>query len=452
MIRLIEYKPMLFNSTIQIGVTGFARSGKSVFIGSLAQALRTHDASASHVHALNGFTPFDRGDLLSTCINETRHPEIPHFPFKQFRDRLTGQRSRWPQPTEGISHLIVDLRYQKQSYGWAFERTLQIDLIDYPGEWLIDLAMLSQDYESWSKDMLRRAGLPPREQWSQQYRKRLETLKDNSDPNETAEALAEEWRAYLQQAANHGLVYNQPGRQLRPDKLLHAPVLNLIPLPDSMKGGKLYGLQEKRFSEYRNRVIKPFYNNVFSNMDRQIVLMDLLKTLDNGQAALHELQEALKQILQTFRYSRGSIFDWLTGHRTTHLLFAATKADHVVRTDRRILQKLMNDMIQSLDENNQLQHNVKHCHCEVIAAIRATQDRMTTTDPTREVLHGKVSGQEESRTYDTGRLPRSILQNGNSPFQYIHFDPPDLNQSRHHCFPAINLGKTLDFLLKENFE
>ncbi len=31
--------------------------------------------------------------------------------------------------------------------------TLYLEIVDYPGEWLLDLPMLAQDYLSWSRQM-----------------------------------------------------------------------------------------------------------------------------------------------------------------------------------------------------------------------------------------------------------------------------------------------------------
>ncbi len=38
-------------------------------------------------------------------------------------------------------------------------RRLNLDIVDYPGEWLLDLALLDQSYAAWSRDALERARL-----------------------------------------------------------------------------------------------------------------------------------------------------------------------------------------------------------------------------------------------------------------------------------------------------
>jgi predicted YcjX-like family ATPase len=47
--------------------------------------------------------------------------------------------------------------------------TLYLEIVDYPGEWLLDLPMLAQDYLSWSRQM---TGLLQghRAEWSAKWR------------------------------------------------------------------------------------------------------------------------------------------------------------------------------------------------------------------------------------------------------------------------------------------
>ncbi|PJA31943.1 MAG: hypothetical protein CO187_06640, partial [Zetaproteobacteria bacterium CG_4_9_14_3_um_filter_53_7] len=109
--------------------------------------------------------------------------------------------------------------------------------------------------------------------------------------------LSETWADYLQKAAAHGLVRNQPGRHLRPDALRHSPVLRLAPLSEQLRSSKLGKGMAKRFEEYKKKVIKPFYSDHFKHIDRQIVLLDVLLALQQGEPAFNELTDALKHSL-----------------------------------------------------------------------------------------------------------------------------------------------------------
>ncbi|HHQ69236.1 MAG TPA: hypothetical protein ENM98_02865, partial [Halothiobacillaceae bacterium] len=230
----------LATKRVTIGVTGFARSGKTVFIGALAQALLT--ANAWHARRgqgpLAGFGPFERRRLRSARIRDDLHPTLPQFPFRLVRDALISRSAHWPEPTEGISRLVLELDALPES-GWRRwlkqnhigSSRLQIELVDYPGEWLVDLSMLEQSYEQWSRQMLAQSQTPLRNHLSQIYREQLSNLTQAGD-EETVANLAEHWVDYLQRAAAANLPLNQPGRALRPGNLKHSPVLRFAPVPE----------------------------------------------------------------------------------------------------------------------------------------------------------------------------------------------------------------------------
>ncbi len=446
---------MLFtHKKIKLGVTGFSRTGKTVFIGSLVQALLTADCWAGRCGQgpLAQFTPFELGQFQCASIRDDVHADLPQFPFRKVRDCLTGKQAVWPEPTEAISHLVLDIDYHHKGRLWDSDATLQLELIDYPGEWLADLPMLAQNYANWSDTLLQRARKGQRAEWSAAYFAALETMTSHHDDEAYLEQLADLWRAYLQQAAANGLVYNQPGRLLRPGEMLHSPVLRLVPLPKSLRKGKLGQKLKSRFAEYHSKVIKPFYSRYFATIDRQIVLVDVLRTLQLGEDAYTELMDALKLVLKAFRYSKGHFYDWLTRHHTTHVLFAATKADHVTRGDRANLERMLRKMIRQIDDDNQFKSSVKHFEMMEIAALKAVEDRMTVKAPKREILFGRPVNANEAAAYDPGVLPLDVPPDwATLVFQFLQFCPPPMPDAFDEGFPAINLGKALNFLLHEDF-
>lgn len=445
---------MLTGKKIKLGVTGFSRTGKTVFIGSLAQALLTTDSWGRRrgQSPLSQFTPFELGRFNCASIRDDIHSDLPQFPFRKVRDSLTNKKSDWPVPTDGISHLVLDLDYEKKGRFWDREKTIQLELIDYPGEWLVDLPMLQQSYHAWSDDMLARAKKSIRADWSKDYFAEINRIGAEQDDEEVLERLADLWQKYLQLAASNGLVFNQPGRLLQPDAMRHSPVLRLAPLPNVLRHGKLGAKLKSRFDEYKQKVVKPFYKKYFANIDRQIVLVDILQILELGEAAYDELMDALKLVLKSFHYGKGSILDWLTGHNTTHVLFAATKADHVIRGDRANLEKILRRMIRKIYDNNQFKRQVKHHDIMEIASVKASEDRMTVKPPKREILYGKPVHAEQAGAYDPGGLPLDIPPDWETlEFQFLHFHPAPMPNAFDEGFPAINLGKALNFLIGEDF-
>ena len=58
--------------------------------------------------------------------------------------------------TRAISELRLTIEYESAS---AWNRmfsagSLSLDIVDYPGEWLLDLPLLGKDYATWSRDTL----------------------------------------------------------------------------------------------------------------------------------------------------------------------------------------------------------------------------------------------------------------------------------------------------------
>lgn len=450
---------------ISIGVTGFSRAGKTVFIGALAQALLSVETWKGRrgQGPLARFGPFERGRFSSAQIRDDVHGDEPQFPLRKVRDAMCGDNASWPTPTEGLSRLVLDLA-TKQKSRWkrgvseqlGLEAIglghLQLELIDYPGEWLIDLPMLKLDYASWSENLLNRAHQGQRSKLSKDF---FALLAATAPPSKLDEDLAiklsEAWTDYLRQAADIGLVFNQPGRLLRPDRFAHSPLLRLMPLPPSWAESPFYNEMQRRFMLYRKKIIKPFYKKHFARIDRQIVLVDLLQALQWGPEAFDEMTDALADTLKSFVYGKGGLLSWLTGARTSHVLFAATKADHVTRGDRANLETLMQHMLTKLDDYNKLRGGSLNHGVMALASIRATQDRMTDTPPRREILFGRRKGEKQPDQWDPGGLPLDSPPDWqNLHFEFLDFEPLQHRNAAQEGFPALNLGKALDFLIGED--
>lgn len=442
---------------ISIGVTGFSRAGKTVFIGSLVQALLTSDAWSERKGQgpLARFSPVERGQFISAQVKSDLNTDLPQFPFRKVRESLVGISTKWPMATEGISRIVVEVEFSPRKSFIKRPRKMQIELIDFPGEWLIDLPMLDLTYEEWSRNMLVAGGHGARKDWIAGYLAHVETLGIDGEFDEgVAEDLADLWRDYLQVSINNGYVLNQPGRLLRPDALRHSPILRLVPLPDQLAGSGLWVGMEARFKEYKTKVIKPFYKKHFSKIDRQIVLVDLLRAIQLGEPVFDEMAASLGETLQSFNYGKGGPLSWLVGGATSHVLFAATKCDHVTRGDRANIEQTMRRMLAHLDDENHLRASSLKHDVMAISSIKVTEDRKTTTPPVREVLFGLPKGADQANQYDPGGVPLDFPPPwGEVDFEFYEFQPmPELmNDALYEGFHAINLGRALEFLIGDDF-
>ena len=124
-----------------------------------------------------------------------------------------------------------------------------------------------------------------------------------------------------------------PGRFLMPGNLAGSPALTFAPLDVPIDGaapeGSLWAMMVRRYEAYKDVVVRPFFRDHFSRLDRQIVLVDALSAINAGPEALVDLEAALAGILDCFRIGRSTFLSALFRPRIDRILFAATKADHL---------------------------------------------------------------------------------------------------------------------------
>lgn len=105
--------------------------------------------------------------------------------------------------------------------GLSGPRTVHLDIVDYPGEWLLDLGLLDQSYADWSASVLRR--LETRALGAPYVDMARGT--DSTAPLDevVAQTLARTFTAYLHAARADGFSDCTPGRFLLPGDLAGSP-------------------------------------------------------------------------------------------------------------------------------------------------------------------------------------------------------------------------------------
>src|SRR5205085_7793504 len=141
----------LLHPTVRLGVTGLSRAGKTVFITALLHGL------------LRGgrfpvFEPLANGRIAGAKLAPQPDDAVPRFDYEGHVRSVVIER-QWPESTRQISELRVIIDYQ--SMGGAM-RTLTLDIVDYPGEWLLDLPLLSKTYEQWAVETIAQSKSPTR--------------------------------------------------------------------------------------------------------------------------------------------------------------------------------------------------------------------------------------------------------------------------------------------------
>jgi predicted YcjX-like family ATPase len=447
-----------FTPTLRLGVTGLSRAGKTIFITALVHNLLTGGR-------LPGFGPLTEGRFIGGRLAESPDASIPRFAYEQHLEALTGKTPHWPESTRRISQLRIILKFQSQQWwaGWAGPSTLNLDIVDYPGEWLLDLPLLSLGYAEWSAQALARAaeGSAPEAKSFLELIAATDTSKDMHEPD--AERLAASFAAYLRasRADTHALSTLPPGRFLMPGDLEGTPALTFAPLPSPAGGVKrdsLYATLEHRFEAYKDVVVRPFFRDHFARLDRQIVLVDTLRALNAGPTAVADLETALTEILACFRQGDANPFVRLISRRIDRILFAATKADHVHHTSHDRLEAILNRLV------GRAARRAKFAGAETssvaMAAIRATRegrikdlDVIIGTPEAGEELDGTAyDGKTEIALFpgDLPERPEDAIEGEAVDLKFLRFVPPaklDRNAEGAAVLPHIRFDRALDFLI-----
>lgn len=441
---------------LRLAVTGLSRSGKTAFITSLVnQLLNVHSGAR-----LPLFSVVREERLLGVKRVPQRELGTPRFTYDEGLAQLYGTPPMWPTPTRGVSEMRLALRYRPdQSLLRHFKdtATLYLEIVDYPGEWLLDLPMLAQDYLSWSRQMV---GLlqGDRQQWAARWHS-LSTDLDPfapADENRLAE-IAATWTDYLHQCKTEGLHFIQPGRFVLPGDMAGAPALQFFPWPnvDEQQAGKLlqapagsnFAMLQQRFHYYCQHVVKGFYKNHFLRFDRQIVLVDCLQPLNSGPQAFNDMRLALTQLMQSFHYGQRTLFRRLFSPVIDKLLFAATKADHITADQHANMVSLLQQLVQDAWQNAAFEGI--SMDCLGLASVQATESGLVDHRGEKlPALRGHRLADGEPLTFYPGEVPPRLPGNSfwqQQGFQFEQFRPQQLDVDR--PLPHIRMDAALEFLL-----
>jgi len=471
-----EYVSDLTNPTIRLGVTGLSRSGKTVFITSLIHNL-------IHGGRLPFFDAMAEGRIRRAYLEPQPNDEVPRFNYDRHLLELTGEPPRWPQSTERIRQLRVTIEFEPEHYlrRMMGQDRLHLDIIDYPGEWLLDLPLLNMSYEQWSREAFMMSGQPERLSLAADWRAMVMQLDPTAKQSEeNAEQLAELFRSYLISCRrdSHALSMLPPGRFLMPGEYAGSPMLTFSPLqlPESGRAPKnsLWRMMARRYESYKSHVVKPFFKEHFTKLDRQIVLVDVLSALNAGPAALHDLEQTLTAVHACFRPGQNSWLSSLLGSRIDHILFAATKADHLHQSSHERLRKVLERLTQKASQRADLAG--AEVRTLAIAAIRSTTETEIEDNgemlplingvPLKgEHLDSMVFDGKEAISLFPGDLPadpdealelgRAEPEPGEEDIRFIRFRPPPLQTGPNGAvaaLPHINLDHVLQFLLGDHLQ
>jgi predicted YcjX-like family ATPase len=440
-----------FEPTLRLGVTGLSRSGKTVFITGLVANLLNR-----------GRMPQLRAAARIEAVHLQPQPDVtlPCFDYESHLAAMTGDDPRWPQSTRAVSELRLSFRLAPYGLlaGLSGPRTLHLDIVDYPGEWLLDLALIGKSYTDWSEATLDRlAKRPEAAAFMAQARAedgglRLEEPK--------AQSLATAFTDYLHKARAAGWSDCAPGRFLLPGDLAGSPVLTFAPLPKPAQTPRtcLWREMERRFDAYKSRVVQPFFRAHFAKLDRQVVLADVLGAIHQGPQAVEDLRRTMAEVLAAFRPgTNGWLTSILGGRRVEKILFAATKADHLHHLQHPALTAITEALLR--DAKARADFAGAETAALSLASLRCTVEEMLDQNGTQlPAVRGRLLSSGKQALMYPGELPTDparILapaRDGaarwlDADYALMAFAPARSHQAPGMGPPHIRLDRAAEFLI-----
>ena len=441
---------LMLRTTKRIGVTGLARAGKTALITSLAANLLALSAGRP---ALPAVVDRLRGRRLSTSISPAEASDIPRFQIKPHTDALAADPPRWPERTTAVSLLALDVDVPREGFlATVGPQRRRLEVLDYPGEWLLDLPLIGQDFAIWSEATLRRLESLTRADIPRAFLSFVRSLPagvgaDDALSSSGHQLYAETLRRMRDEI---GLVFLQPGRFLMPPPGAQPPWMQFFPLPGR---SPLARAMQARFSAYLDAVQRDLMSPMFGELDCLVILADLLSPLHQGQPAFVDTQSALGAAADALRWERAWT-DYLAAFarlklrpsKVKRVAFVATKADHIAARQRGNLTSLM-------------QHITRVPQTGVpssvfsIASVRCTEDVVETLGGRPvSAVRGRIIGESRPARFYPGEVPDSVPDDLFWQHRFLalpDFEPMRLPEGGRGGVPQIGLDTLVAFLLAD---
>lgn len=445
-----EAERALNETTLRIAITGLSRSGKTVFITSLIANLLAMGRGRDTLPALSRRMAEEGRRIEAVRLEPAGTQALDWFDATDKLRDLAGSSPHWPPRTSDLASAALTLVVERPgSWGrWLPPRRVRLELLDYPGEWLLDLPLLDQDHAEWSETTLRLLRQAPRAGVAGDFMSFLASL-DPAAPAE--EAVARRgfmlYRDLLMAARDRlGLRWLQPGRFLVPGPKGESPMMWFFPMPGSgaPAPGTLRELLARRFDAYRDDMRRSYFDPWFAQFDRQVVLVDALGALCAGEGAFEDARQAVAQIARA--YDARSRSRWFGFSTLRRVAFVATKADYVPEAQRAAFGNLFRNMVGGGDGGRTVEH-------AAISALRCTEEAPATAEGPPVVL-GVPMGETRRRPFRPGHIPAQPPPPGDAFWSRPYFElpvfrPPVIDPEGREGLPHIGMDRLLAWLLED---
>ena len=442
---------------LRVGVTGLARAGKTAFLTSAAANLL---AQGGGLPALPALAARLAGRSFRVTLAAAGADALPRFDYRAHLAALAADPPRWPERTGAVSLLALDVDIGRSGIAAALgPRGLRLEFLDYPGEWLLDLPLLAQDFPAWSAAALRRLETPEAAPLARDFLAFARGLPAAAPADETLAASGHRLyrTALIRLRDEAGLSFLQPGRFLMPAPGPEPPWSAFFPL--SGGSGGLAALLAARFDAYRGAVRRDLVAPSFGQVDRLVVLADILSALHGGRAAFADMAGALSGVAEALSFRRPwtdaiPFFEWLplpawlTPGGIRRVAFVASKSDHVADRQRGNLAALVRALTRLPPAGESAA-----TAAFAIAAVRCTEDFVWTLEGRNiSAVRGRVLGDPAFTRSYPGEVPDRLPDDAFWAHEFLAlpvFEPRRLPADGRQGVPQIGMDALLAFMLED---
>jgi predicted YcjX-like family ATPase len=430
---------------VKIAITGLSRSGKTVFITSLVNQL----LSGKRIQRV--MRERDKEFICRIVPNESGETAV--FDYRTILDGGKSETPKWPQSTSNLSKITIQIEVKSKSSFFP-NKFIDLQLIDYPGEWLFDLEMANMSFLQWSEVLIPHIKTSSKKDYAREW---LEELSKHdiygfSDGSADQE-IVDKYKSYLKKLQDLGYSVIQPGRNFYSGTVKDQSILIFTPLPKPKyiqpHEDSIYSRFEKRYDRYLSEIVLPVAEEYFSQFDRQIVLVDLLKTLQNGYYPFIDMSDAIKKIVAIYKYGNQSFLKSLMERKIDRVLFGATKADYIPTTQHGNFQKLLDSLVE--EAKKELSIAGIDAQSVIFSSIRSTEDaEKRVGDRSMSCVKGKLAGSQTESIEYVGDIPEDFPSKNEwreEMFNFPKFSPVQFPDRDIDAVPHINMDLIIDYLI-----
>ncbi len=343
---------------MNIGITGIANGGKTVFLTSLLWQLAERESAEFVVSPNAEFSGYKPLDINTGSL----------FPFEKYRDTLI-RGGRWPEKTTDSYRFRCEIRRKnwkkislstiKRFKRLQFTNRQELSFFDFPGERIADAAIAAfESYENWSDHILKH--FHSHSDYLATVKPYLAELKEVIDSEMTVDKMEKEL-AYSYKLALAGLIHGfkpliSPSTFLLtrdgdvaeavPEEELATKRYSglnfesqFFPLPAEYreKNPALLKRVIKNYKQYRDKLANPLFKEIVSAR-RLVILVDIPSFLAGGVGRYNDNRQIMLDLFESIEADGllGELLQKLwsfVGLGLEKVAFVATKSDLMLSSD-----------------------------------------------------------------------------------------------------------------------